>query len=270
MPRVRWSICVAVGLLFSLPAHGQDPAMPNCAPALGGNYDAQPPQEKQARRVRYANCWRVWAERGVGRAYGTIGQRVSGYERSLRDATYGVIRAEADTETRLQLSQQQTELAELERRYEEEGRAILAQATPQNRAETNRKRAELLARTRAETGALQQKHAADNAELQAAIRSAFLRADEEIARRVDDDRANLAEQNRTKLRYIDSGFGSLANAAPGQSIVEFENEQQSEDNGMTAFFSRLQGLFVFVSKLIGKEDPADDPEPAFIAVGIRG
>lgn len=130
----------------------------------------RPGHSEQARRVRYSNCWRVWAERGIDRAYATIGQRVGGYERSLRDATYGVVRAEADAETRLSLSQQQTEMAELERRYEEEGRAIQLQATAQNRAETNRKRAELPARTRAETHALQQKHAVDNAELQAAIR----------------------------------------------------------------------------------------------------
>lgn len=221
--------------------------------------------------MRYANCWRNWAEQGVSRAYSTIGREVGAYETSLRQATYGAIGAEAESATRLLASEQQSERAALERRYDEAARAIVQQATAQNRAETNQKRAELLATTRAETTALLDKHAAANAELREAIRLAYSHADEEIARRVADDREALAEQQRTKLRYIDRGFGSLAGAEPGQSLAQYEDEQWPDEEDDNSFFRALQGLFVFVSGLIGKQGPEDDPEPKpFGSLGIRG
>jgi hypothetical protein len=275
MPQNRWLVFIGLYLFASLPATAQAPAeTPACGRALGGNYDVQPAQEKQARRVGYANCWRSWADGGIRRAYGTILREVSGYQSSLRAATYGVIRAGADTAAKLQRSEQQSERAALERRYDEEARAILQQATAQNRAETNQRRGELRERTRAEGITLQERHTAELAELQDAIKRAYASADEEIARRVQDDFESLAQQHRAKLRDIDRGFGSLANAPPGQSIADYESEQEDESDGEWSFFRVLHSLFVYTSGLVGKAGPEDDPPPVPVgpygSLGIRG
>jgi hypothetical protein len=263
------SSIVALGALAApLVVGAQEPVADGCQRALGADYDQLPVQARQARLTQYAACRKRRAEAFVDRNYGDILREVDAYVANARRVTQGQIGEKAATETRLLQSEQLAARAELEKRYDDEARAILAQATGANRAETNAKRADALRRAREEGAALQSQQSADQARLQAQIRDAYAAAAAHIGDLVYDDRQNLAEQHRQKLEYLQSQFESLANTKPDQSIEEYEAEHGIESAGP----SWLTSLFVYVSGLVGKKGADDDQlyNGPVGHIGIRG
>ncbi len=218
-------VVVVCGLAASSGLHAQDVLeLPRCDQLFAG-YDALPVPAKQTRLVQVGACYQRFADTAINRSYREIDARVTAWEVSARTSVRTEIAAKAATAVALLRSEQQMELAELNQRYEEEGRQIQLEATAANRRETNIRRAEALRRTREEHAELSTRHQSDSAALQSSVRAAYIKADEEIDKIVSPDRMSLAQQHQDKLRYSGDKFDSFANAAFDQSIEDYEDGQ---------------------------------------------